>query len=55
MFNEIVDAKPVGPFGIGWNGSMPDSQEQNENDAPGYEHVSDKATGSMSKVHQILV
>ena len=48
MFDEIVDAKPVGPFGIGWNGTMPDSQEQNDNDTPGYEHVSDEDTGSMS-------
>ena len=48
MFNEIVDAKPVGPFGVGWNGIVPDSQEQNDNDTPDYEQVSDEDTGSMS-------
>ena len=48
MFNEIVDAKPVGPFGVGWNGIVPDGQEQNDNDTPDYEHVSNKDTGSMS-------
>ena len=47
MFDEIVDAKPVDPFGVGWNSIMPDSQEQNGNDTPDYEHVSDKDTGSM--------
>ena len=52
MFDEIVDAKPVGPFGVGWNGIMPYSQEQNDNDTPDYEHVSE---GLCLQVCQILV
>ena len=48
MFNGIVDAKQVGPVGVGWNGIMPDGQEQNENETSAYEHVSNKDTGSMS-------
>ena len=48
MFDEIEDAKPVGPYGVGWNGIMPDGQEQNENETSAYEHVSNKDIGSMS-------
>ena len=48
MFNKILDAKPAGPFGVGWNGIMPDSQDQNDNDTPDHEHVSNEDTGSVS-------
>ena len=31
MFDEIVDAKPVGPFGSGWNEVRPETQDAQNN------------------------
>ena len=48
MFDEIVDAKPVGPFGSSWNKVRAETQDADNNQNPPQATVSDKDTGSTS-------
>ena len=51
MFDKIVDAKPVGLFGSGWNEVRPKTHDADNNQSPPQAMASDKDMGSTSTLN----